>query len=337
MRSVRCSKAAAVSILGVSALVTGCSGGGSAALPSTTSGISSISPRGAVLAARSSQGVYLVTGTTSGQYVINEYPLNDKKNSAPLCQILAGTSIFPGDLAIGTNGNLWVPTIATPSISSVWEVVPYAPGCGQQQGAPLEDTNSGEPIGIAFDSKDTAYVANEVDSSFGPGNVAVFPAGKTSPTKVLTSPLIGAYVLAIAIDGSDNVYVAFDNSSYHTEVLEFAKGKGHGKAVNVTGYSVISGITFDKKQNLIITDYSAAQDEVYAAPYSGPPTSTIPLIAGSKPLFSKLNKSNNAMYVTGGTGLNVYSYPAGNFKYAVSNQMGQYGAGGVAVDPPSPL
>lgn len=39
------------------------------------------------------------------------------------------------------------------------------------------------------------------------------------------------------------------------------------------------------------------------------------------------------MYVTGTTGLNVYSYPAGTFQYAVTNQMGKGGAGGIATDP----
>ncbi len=42
------------------------------------------------------------------------------------------------------------------------------------------------------------------------------------------------------------------------------------------------------------------------------------------------------MYVTGGTGLNAYTYPAGKLKYSVTNQMGKFGAGGIAVDPPSP-
>jgi hypothetical protein len=334
MRSVQRSTAAAVSIFGFSAMLAGCSGGGPAALPSTTSGIPSTALRGAG-PSQGGKGVYVVTGTPSGLYIINQYPLNDKKDVAPLCTIPGGTSDFPGDVATDKNGNLWVPTIATPSISSAWEVVEYAPGCGKQ-GTVLDDNGVGEPIGIEFDSKGTAYVANEVDSQFGPGNVAVFPPGHTSPTKVLTSSLIASFVSAIAIDGSGNVYLSYDGAGYKTLVLEFPKGKGSGQAVNVTGYSVISGITFDKNQNMILTDYSGAQDEVYAPPYSGAPTSTIALPSGSKPINTKLNKSNNTMYVTGGTGLNVYTYPGGKLKYSVTNQMGKYGAGGIAVDPPSP-
>ena len=333
MCSVRRNTAAVVSILGVSVILAGCSGAGPA-LPGTTSGIPAAALRSAVSAAKSGNGVYVVTGTPSGQYIINQYPLNDKKDVAPLCTIPGGSSDFPGDVATDKNGNLWVPTIATPSISSSWEVVEYAPGCGTQ-GTVLDDNQVGEPIGIEFDSEGTAYVANELDSQFGPGNVAVFPPGHTSPTKILTSPLIASFVSAIAIDGSGNVYLSYDGAGYKTLVLEFPKGKGNGQAVNVTGYSVISGITFDKKQNMILTDYSGAQDVVYAPPYSGAPTSTIALTSGSKPINTKLNKSNNTMYVTGGTGLNVYTYPAGKLKYSVTNQMGKYGAGGIAVDPPS--
>jgi len=333
MRAFQCTAAAAVTGLAVSVVLAGCSASGSGALPGAPAGSQAITPyRAAAPVGKAGKGVYVVTGTPSGQYVINEYPLNDKSDSAPLCSINAGTSIFPGDLGVDKKGNLWVPTIATPSISSVWEVVEYAPGCGAQ-GTVLADNNIGQPGAIAFDKKGTAYVANEVSASFGPGNVAVYPPGYTTPKRVLTSPLIGIYVLAIAINASGDIFITYDNASFETEVLEFAKGKGSGTAVNVSGYSVITGITFDKHQNMILTDYTMAQDEVYAPPYSGAPTTTIPLVAGSNPLFSKLNKSNSMMYVTGTTGLNVYSYPAGKFLYAVTNQMGKYGAGGIAVDP----
>lgn len=334
MRSLRWSTIAATNIVGVSLVLSGCSGG-TTGLPSAAIGPQSLAMRGAVAPlAKAAHGVYVVTGTPSGQYVINEYALNDSGNGAPICSINAGTSIFPGDLATDKKGNLWVPTIATPSISSVWEVVEYAPGCGAP-GKALADSGVGQPSGVAFDSKGNTYVANEVNGSFGPGNVAVYRPGKTAPSKILTSPLIGAFVSAIAIDAADDVYVSCDTSSLRTQVVEFKNGKGTGTAVNVSGFSVISGITFDKHQNMILTDYSLVQDEVYAPPYSGAPTATIPLASGSSPLFSKLNKSNNVLYVTGTTGLNVYSYPAGTFKYAVTNGIGRGGAGGLAIDPAS--
>ena len=44
---------------------------------------------------------------------------------------------------------------------------------------------------------------------------------------MLTSSLIGGYVVAIAIDASDNVFITYDNASFHTELLEFAKGERH--------------------------------------------------------------------------------------------------------------
>ncbi|MFY9710035.1 MAG: hypothetical protein WA668_14815 [Candidatus Cybelea sp.] len=112
---------------------------------------------------------------------------------------------------------------------------------------------------------------------------------------MLTSSLIGGYVVAIAIDASDNVFITYDNASFHTELLEFAKEKGTGEAVNVTGYT------------------------------SG----------GENPIHSKLNRSNSTLDVTSTKGLSAYSYPAGTFKYSVTNQMGQFGAGGMAVGPPS--
>jgi sugar lactone lactonase YvrE len=330
MRFVTCAVGAAAMAAGVTAFLLA----GGTGLPATHA---PGSPAGWVASKAASpasdpDGVYVVTGTASGQYVINEYALNDSNNANPLCSINAGTNIFPGDLAVDHQGNLWVPTIATPSISSVWEVVEYAPGCGAPL-ATLLDGTAGQPDAIAFDKKGTAFVANINSASFGPGNVAVFPPGQTTPSRVLTSPLFGGFVIAIAIDANDDVFVTCDTSSCHTQVVEFPRNRGHGTLVNVSGFQVIDGITFDDHQNMILTDYTLTQDEVYAPPYAGAPTATIPLVPGSAPLYSKLNKRNNLIYVTGKTGYNVYSYPAGTFQYGVTAQIGRGGAGGLAVDP----
>jgi hypothetical protein len=353
--------------VGVAVFLAGCSGGGQAGLPATNApgsqtamqrsaglppAVASVSQfnsaglvrssgeatRGSASPGKDADGVYATTGTASGQSVVNEYPSRDRKNGNPLCSINGGTSIFGGDIATDRQGNLWIPTIAQPSINSIWEVVEYAPGCGQQL-LSLADSATGQPSDIAFDRTGTAYVANSVSASFGPGNVAVYLTGQTSrskvlsPSRVLTSPLIGAFVIAVAVNADDDVYITYDTASYKSQVLEFAKGKGSGTAVNISGFSVIDGITFDDHQNMILTDYNLAQDEVYAPPYAGSPTTTIPLVAGSKPLFSKLNRSNSLLYVTGATGVQVYSYPAGTYQYTIMAQMGKYGAGGVALDP----
>jgi len=334
MRVFTCTAGAAAVAVGVS-ILAGCSGG--AALGAPTPGLSPQSLMQQAIGAPPTDpdGAYVVTGTASGQYVINEYRLNDGKNGKPLCSIAGGTSYFPGDLATDRHGNLWVPTIATPSTGSVWEVVEYAPGCGQSM-LSLQDSATGQPAGVAFNSKGVVYVANEVSASFGPGNVAVFLPGQTSPSTVLTSPLIGSYVLDIAIDANDDVFVTCDTSSFKTEVVEFAKGKGSGAAVNVSGFSVVDGITFDNHQNMILTDYALAQDEVYAPPYSGAPTATVPLLAGSNPAVSRLNKNNSQLFVTDHTGYDVYAYPAGTHQYSVTNGMGKFGAGGLALDPKAP-
>lgn len=329
--------------VGVSIFLAGCSGGGQAGLPATNApgsqtAIQQVATRGTGSLGKDADGVYATTGTASGKSIVNEYPSRDRKNANPLCSINGGTSIFGGDIATDRQGNLWVPTIAQPSINSIWEVVEYAPGCGQQL-LSLADSATGQPSDIAFDKSGTAYVANSVSASFGPGNVAVYSTAHASlskvvsPSRVLTSPLIGAFVIAVAVNASDDVYVTYDTANYTSAVLEFAKGKGSGTAVNVSGFSVIDGITFDDQQNMILTDYNLTQDEVYAPPYTGAPTATIPLVAGSKPLFSKLNRLNSLLYVTGTTGVQVYSYPSGTYEYTITAQIGKYGAGGVALDP----
>jgi hypothetical protein len=356
MRIITSMMGAAARAVGVSVFLAGCSGGGAVGLPAaqasgsqmvtqqiaaspfSVAGSSAKATRGSAAPGKDADGVYTTTGTASGQSIVYEYPSHDRKNRNPLCSINGGTSIFGGNIATDRQGNLWVPTIAQPSINSIWEVVEYAAGCGQQLQI-LADSATGQPGDIAFDKNGTAYVANTVSASFGPGNVAVYRAGQTdvstviNPSRVLTSPLIGSFVSAVAVNASGDVYVTYDTASFKTQVLEFAKGRGSGTAVNISGFSVLCGITFDDHQNMILTDYNLTQDEVYAPPYAGAPTTTIPLVAGSKPLYSKLNRSNSLLYVTGGTGVQVYSYPAGTYQYTITAQMGKYGAGGVALDP----
>jgi hypothetical protein len=280
--------------------------------------------------------VYAVTGSPSGTYIINEYPQHNPKNRGPLCTIDAGTSIFPGDLTTDPKGNLWVPTIATPSISALWEIVQYGPNCGAALTA-LDDSTGGQPIGIALDKKGTAFVANLYNASFGPGDVTVYPRGKTQPTRVLTSSLIVGFVDSIAVDANNDVYIVCDGQNYSSQVVEFAKGKGSGTLVNITGFSALGGIAFDRGQRMILTDYGTTQDEIYAPPYYGSPTETIALQSGSQPFYSKVNKRNSALYVTGHTGIAVYSYPGGAYKYTVTNGIGRGGAGGVALEPMPPL
>ena len=133
LRALRCTAVAVITGLAVSVILAGCTAGGPGTVPGALPVRKRSRHRAVAPAAKAGKGVYVVTGTPSGQYVINEYPLNDKNNSAPICSINAGTSIFPGDLGVDKKGNLWVPTIATPSISSVWEVVEYAPVAGLRE------------------------------------------------------------------------------------------------------------------------------------------------------------------------------------------------------------
>lgn len=324
-------RGAVTGLLATAALAaTGCAGNAPLALPNAGTARPSVVQRSGHSGA--GHGVYALTGSPSGTYIINEYPLNDPNNDGPTCTINGGTSLFPGDIATDKKGNLWVPTIAQPSVNAIWEVVEYAPACGPQLQA-LDDSKTGQPADVAFDKKGTVYVANEINTDFGPGNVAVYPPGQTQPGRVLTSSLIVGYVYSLAVNAHNDVYVVCDAPKYAIQVVKFAKGQGSGSVVAVSGFTFPFGITFDKRQNMILTDYSQTQDLIYAPPYQGAPTSTIPLQAGSNPLFSKLNKKQDAIYVAGHNGISVYTYPGGTYQYTITTGIGRGGTGGEALDP----
>ncbi|MEO6989946.1 MAG: hypothetical protein ABI346_05895 [Candidatus Baltobacteraceae bacterium] len=193
-----------------------------------------------------------------------QYPASDKKNVKPRCTVpTTGVNGIGMDAA----GTLWVPQPGSGTVAN--KVLTFLPGCKLQSLALTNTT--GQPSDIAFDSTKTAFVVDIVGTpSTSPGLIDVYPAGHTTPTRQLKNSLI-FHALGIAIDKRNNVHLAFTDASSVGHVVKFAKGKGTGTLLNLTGLALPIGLEFDGSQNLIVTDLGAGAELIYAPPYSRRP------------------------------------------------------------------
>lgn len=259
--------------------------------------------------------VYVASYNPSGSTPVDDYHANDTKNKGHFCQI---TSVGEGINAIGVDPSdeLWVPQGLDPKTGSA-DIVSYGPSCGAQ-GTTLSDAK-GQPAGIAFAPDGTRYVNNILGPSSSAGNVAVYPAGKTKPSRVLTNPNI-FFANGVGVDSKGNVYVSFYSSTSATGVMKFKGGQMPGAILGKIKNGAPGAITFDKNDNLIITDDSAVTLNVYAPPYDKAPK-VYPLQGHSPQCSLNHAQSNLACGDKTNTSVDVFSYPAGAYLYSFNKGL----------------
>lgn len=334
----------ALALVAAPTFLAACSNSGSAGLPSPANPsnltrFASIDDRAPVMPARSGGGLVFLDPMTikgqmfvaaynpSGATPVNDYNADNKQNKTDICQI---TSVGEGINAIGVDasGELWIPQGLDVKTGNA-DVVSFAPNCGAA-GKTLTD-NKGQPAGIAFAPDGTRYMNNIVGPSSTAGNIAVYPAGKLKPTRFLTNANI-FFANGVGVDSKGNVYVSFFSSTSATGVLKFKDGQMPGTILGKIKNGSPGAITFDKSDNLIITDDSAVTINVYAPPYDKAPK-TYPL-KGHSPQCS-LNKAqtNLACGDKTNTTVDVFGYPSGSYLYSFSKGLTATVIG-IAQDPP---
>jgi hypothetical protein len=318
---------AVLALAGITA-VAACSNNGSAYAPQATTpafvalgsldrGTASPDARGlrfvdpAAVKAQISVSAY----DTSNSAPVSVFAAANKQNKAAFCTIASvGTGI--NALGVDSAGNLWVPEgLGT---SGVPDVVEFKPSCGAVV-TTLSDSN-GQPAGIAFASNGTAYVNNILGPASGAGNVEVYPKGATKPSKLLTNKAV-FLAAGIGVDSKNNLYLSYYNSSDAPGMLVFAGGKMPGKALKNFGLGNPGAPTFDKKDNMIVSDDSNQTLNVYAPPYTGKPKTY--QLKGSSPQCS-LNAAQNNVACgdkTNGS-VDVYAYPSGKYQYSFNKGLG---------------
>jgi len=182
---------------------------------------------------------YLSGSTKSSSVTI--YSPGSNGNVAPIGTIAGSdTGLFgSGGLALDPSGNIYVP-----NIGYTWSLTVYATGSTGNV-APMQTISGnktkleGGPEQLALDLSLNIYAANYNGGPLGGGSVTVYAAGATgnvAPIQYITGKRTKmSGVTGIAVDGSDNIYVASENGAtpYGSTVTVYAAGAtGNVKPIN---------------------------------------------------------------------------------------------------------
>jgi hypothetical protein len=264
--------------------------------------------------AASAQVLY---GSLAQSAVFYGYRLPTKK---PFCQNQPVNSTLVNSVGTDKAGNLWVPVQV---LGSGGEIYSFAPSCGAQ-GTTLSTPPNASPVGIAFGPDGTkfglmVYISSSKDSA----SVSVYPPGATNPTAELTDARLNGPNYdpdGVGTDAAGHVYVTCCGAAQPSRfAIEFTGrgGQRKGKKIVLQQLTFPGGsVTFDRSNNMIVPDLTAATVNVYAPPYTGAPT-IHPLkgtpwqcaLSRRESMLACANQSANT--------LDLYAYPALTYRYSL--------------------
>ncbi|MEO6836122.1 MAG: hypothetical protein ABI231_09510 [Candidatus Tumulicola sp.] len=271
--------------------------------------------------------IFVAEYNPSGSTPVKDYNAVDKLNHKGICEI---TSVGEGINALGVDGSneLWVPQSLDLKTNAP-DVLSFAPNCGAA-GVTLTGPK-GQPAAIAFASDGTRYVDDILGPSSTAGNVSVYPKGKTKPARYLTNSNI-FLASGIGVDSKNNVYVSFHSAASATGILLFKGGKMPGTPIANINLGAPGMLTFDKHDDMIVTDDVNLTLNVYAPPYTKVPKA-YPLKGASPQCSLNAAQTNLACGDKPHTAVDIYAYPAGSYQYSFNNGLGSATVIGVVQDP----
>jgi hypothetical protein len=198
---------------------------------------------GAAAPRRSKGYLYAVTWNwDAGSGAVYYYDAYGKNTSSlGSLQISDG---LPDGVWTDAHGNVYVAIVNTPNNNGRGYINEYTPGFDQLRQTYTAGLDG--PSGGTFDAAGNMYVANlcgtapsiscsvfakpkRGSSSGFSGYVSIYPAGKTSPSTYLTTPINAA--VDVAVDKSNNVFVVNNTGGIAWNVIEFGAGSTQGKVV----------------------------------------------------------------------------------------------------------
>lgn len=250
------------------------------------------------------------------------FKLNDKDNRPPVaCESASSTN----GIAIDQHRNLWVPDGKADTVTE------YAPNCGASE-LTISDA-TGEPADITFDSKNRVYVLNLNDIS-GPPSVEIYDSRSGVHEGTLTDPSFHD-LFGIGTDGRGDVFVSNLTTANVGTVVEFSKGKMPGTELSQIALGLPGAPTFDRANNLVITDWERYTIDVFAPPYTSAPTTST--LEGSS-IWCKLDVKETNLYCgdADSGAIDVYAYPGLNYIYSYTTGLSPSElVTGIAPDPPA--
>jgi hypothetical protein len=330
-------------LLAVSAalLVTGCAGGGSSPASTSNAPTLGVAQRGATTLPRTIDGIVVPSGVTlptarsvSGagwmEQAARPKPkvyVADQGNSAIRSYRQKGTNQQPiGEITNGLND---VDGLFVDSSKNLYAcnfnngtVTVYKPGTT----SPSETlTGAGQPKFSVVAPNGDVYVANFNEGT--DGTVLEYDKGQTTPTRTVVTFGAGTFPEGLALDSSNNLYVAYNTND--GEVLEFAGGSGTGTNLGIH-VTYVGGLTIDKKNALYLADQVNHTVNVYPA---GSNTPSLKITGITSAYGVSLNAKNNQIYITGAFTPKVWraALPAGTINDTITADLAS--AFGVATSP----
>ncbi len=248
------------------------------------------------------------------------FPANDRKNKPPaICEPADSTN----GIRIDRQGNLWVPDGRADTTTE------YAPHCGAAELTIPDPT--GEPADVAFDRDDHVYIMNINDIS-GPPTIDVYTtAGKH--LRILGDPSFDV-LFGVASDNRGNLFASALNGNNQGIVVEFPGGKMPGTQLPGITLELPGVPAFDSANDLVIADWGNLTIDVFAPPYSGPPSTS--QLRGSS-IWCPLDHQQRHIYCgdADNGSIDVYGYPGGSYLYSYTAGLSPSAlVTGVAPDPP---
>lgn len=235
------------------------------------------------------------------------FRLNDKNNKPPSsCETASSTN----GIAMDRSGNLWVPDGRADTTTE------YGPSCGSAKLTIADPT--GEPADVALQGKNRVYILNLNDHSGAP-TVQFYNSTTGAQLGTLSDPSF-ADLFGIGTDNLGNIFVSNLTSSNVGIVVEFPHGKMPGSVLSGVSLDLPGAPAFDRKNDLIITDWRRGTIDVFAPPYTGAPA-TAPLMGAS--IWCKLNRQQTDLYCgdAGHGAIDVYTYPKGKYEYSYTADL----------------
>jgi hypothetical protein len=267
-------------------------------------------------------GDHIAVAQFGGSSILR-FRLNDKANRPPTnCEAASSTN----GIAVDRAGNLWVPDGRADTTTE------YAPNCGSAKLTIPDST--GEPADVGFDGKNHVYILN-LNNTSGPPTVEFYNSANGKQLGTLSDTQFKD-LFGIGTDRLGNVFVSNLTGSNDGIVIEFPHGKMPGTQLSGVSLGLPGAPTFDRENNLIITDWERETIDVFAPPYTGSPT-TAPLMGSS--IWCKLNHKETDLYCGDADqgSIDVYAYPGNTYKYSYTADLSANAlVTGVAPAPASP-
>ncbi|MFY9664390.1 MAG: hypothetical protein WAK19_08040 [Candidatus Cybelea sp.] len=235
------------------------------------------------------------------------FPLNDKTNKLPaICQPASSTN----GIAVDRDGDLWVPDGRANTTTE------YGPNCGSAK-LTIQDP-TGEPADVGFDGKRRVFILN-LNNVSGAPTVEIYNSTSGTQLGTLSDPSFND-LFGLGTDRKGNVFVSNLTKNNVGNVIEFPKGKMPGKQLSGVSLGLPGAPTFDRRNNLIITDWLAETIDVFSPPYQASPT-TSPLMGSS--IWCKLNQKEKNLYCgdADNGSIDVYAYPGNTYKFSYTASL----------------